>query len=217
MIGSSSLGIGFGRRSRANRSILEETVERDLRECFQRGNCAAIVCDPYQLHGTITRLQKQGLLIRELSQTVGNTTAFSQSLYDAIKGRNLQMYAAADLRTMAMNAVAVETGRGSRLAKEKSSKKIDGVIALAMAAHTAIAVGQGGFHQVTVLGYGPSPAPATSFGEASQARIAAHNNAVAVAEPAPPSPVFTENPGISPAAPDKPPSLPLAPIYEGDD
>ena len=136
-----------------------------------RGDCLRSVSAPRH----ITRLQKQGLPIRELSQTVGKTTAFSQSLYDAIKGRNLQMYAAADLRTMAMNAVAVETGCGWRLAKEKSSKKIDGVIALAMAVDTAIAVGQGVFIRSRSSATVPRlPRPHRSRLEASQARIAAH-------------------------------------------
>jgi hypothetical protein len=128
---------------------LEETVERDLRECHRRGKCAAIVADPYQMHGSITRLQKMGLPIREVPQTVGNTTAFSQSLYDAIKGRTLSMYPAADLREQALNAVAVETGRGWRLAKEKTSRKIDGVVALAMAVHELI-------EQLAKPDYGPT-------------------------------------------------------------
>jgi phage terminase large subunit-like protein len=128
---------------------LEETVERDLRQCHRRGNCLAIVADPYQMHGSITRLAKAGLPIRELPQTVGNTTGFSQSLYDAIKGRTLVMYPAADLREQALNAVAVETGRGWRLAKEKTSRKIDGVIALAMAVHELI-------EQLAKPDYGPT-------------------------------------------------------------
>jgi phage terminase large subunit-like protein len=117
---------------------LEETVERDLRECHGRGHCAAIVVDPYQMHGSITRLQKAGLPIREIPQTQPNTAAFSQSLYDALKGRNLVMYPSRDLREEALNAVAVETGRAWRLAKEKASRKIDAVVALAMCVHACI-------------------------------------------------------------------------------
>jgi hypothetical protein len=117
---------------------LEETVERDLRECYRRGHCVAIVCDPYQMHGSITQLQKAGLPITEVAQTVSNTTAFSQALYDALKGRSLRMYYAADLREQALNVVALETGRGWRLAKEKTSRKIDAIVAMAMAVHTLI-------------------------------------------------------------------------------
>jgi hypothetical protein len=117
---------------------IENTIEAYLIEQYRRGGIRAIVCDPYQLHRSITTLQRAGLPIRELPQTVGSTTAFSQALFDAIKGRNLRMYFAANLREQALNAVAVETGRGWRLAKEKASRKIDGMVALAMAVHTAI-------------------------------------------------------------------------------
>jgi hypothetical protein len=91
------------------------------------------------MHRSITTLQKAGLPIHELPQTIGNTTAFSQALYDSLKGRTLRMYYAADLREQALNAVAVEAGRGWRLAKEKASRKIDAIVALAMAVHLAIA------------------------------------------------------------------------------
>jgi phage terminase large subunit-like protein len=64
------------------------------------------------------------------------------------------MYPALDLREQALNAVAVESSRGWRLAKEKSSKKIDAIVALAMACHEAITAGNlspqfgtGVFHQ----------------------------------------------------------------------
>jgi hypothetical protein len=38
----------------------------------------------------------------------------------------------------ALNAVAVETGRGWRLAKEKASRKIDGIVALSFACLDAV-------------------------------------------------------------------------------
>jgi phage terminase large subunit-like protein len=120
---------------------LELTVEQDLRECHRRGNCAAIVADPYQMHGSIMRLQKAGLPIRELNQSQASTTQFSQALFDAIRGKNLRMYVAPELREMALNAVALETPRGFRLAKERTSRKVDGVVALAMAIFTAIEEG----------------------------------------------------------------------------
>ena len=43
------------------------------------------------------------------------------------------MYPDAELRRHALNAVAVNSGRGWRLAKEKSSRKIDGLAALSFA------------------------------------------------------------------------------------
>ena len=47
------------------------------------------------------------------------------------------MYQAPDLKEHVLNAVLVESARGIRLAKEKSSKKIDGAVALAMALWSA--------------------------------------------------------------------------------
>jgi phage terminase large subunit-like protein len=120
---------------------LELTIETYLLEAHRRGQVQAIVADPYQLHRSITTLQRAGLPIRELPQTQGNVTAFGQALYDLIKGRNLRMYPATDLREQALNAVAVESSRGWRLAKEKTSKKIDAIVALAMACHEAIGTG----------------------------------------------------------------------------
>jgi phage terminase large subunit-like protein len=117
---------------------IELTIEAWLLDCHRRGQVRAIVCDPFQLHRSITTLQRMGLPIRELPQTVGNVTAFGQALYDAIQGGTLRMYPSPELRTQALNAVAIEGARGWKIAKEKSSKKIDGLVALAMAAYTAI-------------------------------------------------------------------------------
>src|SRR5205823_2745530 len=54
------------------------------------------------------------------------------------RNRNLVVYRDSDLRQHALNAVAVETGRGWRLAKEKAARKIDGVVALSFACLDAV-------------------------------------------------------------------------------
>ena len=117
---------------------LELTIEAWLLEQYARGRVQAIVVDPYQMHRSITTLQRRGLPIRELPQTSGNIQAFGQALFDAIQGRNLVMYPSPELRQQALNAVAVEGSRGWKIAKEKTSKKIDAIVALAMATHAAI-------------------------------------------------------------------------------
>ena len=61
-----------------------------------------------------------------------------QALFDLLNGRALRLYAADDLRQQALNTVAVETPRGWRLAKEKAAKKIDAIVALAIACVAAI-------------------------------------------------------------------------------
>jgi phage terminase large subunit-like protein len=59
-------------------------------------------------------------------------------LFDLLKGRNLRLYCSQELRAQALATVAVESARGFRIAKEKSAKKIDAIVALAMACVAAI-------------------------------------------------------------------------------
>ena len=78
----------------------------------------------------------------EFAQTVSNLTEASSNLYELIKGRSLRVYPDADIRLAVSRAVALETSRGWRIAKEKASHKIDVVVALAQAALGAT-LGQG--------------------------------------------------------------------------
>lgn len=68
------------RPSQTNPLDLEATIETDLRELSQRHHLAAIYCDPYQLHRSITTLQAAGLRIEEFPQSVPNTTRMGQVL-----------------------------------------------------------------------------------------------------------------------------------------
>jgi hypothetical protein len=69
-------------------------------------------------------------------------TEASLNLFELVKGRNLIVYADADIRLAISRTVAIETARGWRIAKEKQSHKIDVVIALAQAALGAVRQGQ---------------------------------------------------------------------------
>jgi phage terminase large subunit-like protein len=117
---------------------LEATIESYLRELHARYRVKAIVCDPYQLHRSITTLASAGLPIREFPQTVDRTTRMGQALFDLLTGRNLSLYSAPDLREQALSTVAVESVRGFRIAKERAAKKIDAIVALAMACVAAL-------------------------------------------------------------------------------
>jgi hypothetical protein len=117
---------------------LEATIESYLRQVCQQYRVHRIICDPYQLHRSIMTLKVAGLPIEEFPQTTANTVRMGQSLYDLLKGRNLAVYPDAELREQALNAVAIENPAGYRLAKEKASKKIDGIVALAMACVAAL-------------------------------------------------------------------------------
>jgi phage terminase large subunit-like protein len=117
---------------------IEATIEEFVRELHERYDLASVLCDPYQLHRSITTLQAAGLPIAEFPQTTSNTTRMGQGLFDLLQGRNLRLYPSEALRGQALNTIAVETPRGWRIAKEKASKKIDAVVALAMAVTAAL-------------------------------------------------------------------------------
>ena len=76
--------------------------------------------------------------MQEFPQSPGNMTEASQHFYELVRGRNLITYPDADIRLAISRAVAVETARGMRIAKDKQTHKIDVVIALAMAALAAV-------------------------------------------------------------------------------
>jgi hypothetical protein len=146
---------------------LEATIETYLRELHTRFRIGAIACDPWQMARSIATLKHAGLPIRELPQTTGSTTAFGQALFDALKGRNLVMYPDAELRQQALNTVAIESTRGWRIAKEKSSRKIDAIVALAMAVLAAVETEPGfdwrsipGMTSAVTWGDGPPIPPA---------------------------------------------------------
>ncbi len=61
-----------------------------------------------------------------------------QALYDAIIGKTIRHYNDPVLNEHVKNAVAIETPRGFRLAKEKTSRKIDASVALSMAHYGAL-------------------------------------------------------------------------------
>jgi hypothetical protein len=116
----------------------ERTIDATLRELMCRFAVRGVFYDPYQMAATAQRLQAAGVPMREFPQTVGNLTEVGTNLFDLIKGRGLVVYPDKDMRLAISRAIAVETGRGWRISKEKQSHKIDVVVALAMAAHAAI-------------------------------------------------------------------------------
>lgn len=74
----------------------------------------------------------------EYPQTVPNLTEIGQNLYDLVEYSNIVLYECKDLRFEASCAIGKDTGRGLRVVKEKSSQKIDQIVALAMASIDAV-------------------------------------------------------------------------------
>jgi phage terminase large subunit-like protein len=116
----------------------EATIEASLRELCRHFIARAIRFDPWQMQAVAQRLRAAGLPMIEFPQSVPNLTEASTNLYEIIKNQNLIAYADPDIRLAMSRAVALETSRGWRITKEKTSHKIDVVVALGMAALGAV-------------------------------------------------------------------------------
>jgi phage terminase large subunit-like protein len=90
------------------------------------------------MHATAQRLTTAGVAMEEFPQSSPNLTEASQNLFELFKGRNIVVYADAEIRLAISRAIAIETSRGWRIAKDKQSHKIDVVIALGMACLAAL-------------------------------------------------------------------------------
>jgi phage terminase large subunit-like protein len=112
-------------------------VEEYLRALCAHYHVLRIVVDPYQAASLIQRLAAEGLSIQEFPQTPANLTRAGQALYDALTQRAITLYADAELRQQALNTVAIESERGFRIAKHTAARKIDAIVALAMACAAA--------------------------------------------------------------------------------
>lgn len=117
---------------------IEDTIEAYLEDLRRRFRVRRILADPFQLHRSITSLRKRGSPIYEYPQTSANMTAAGQTLFELLNGRNLRLYPSDELRAQALNTVALESSRGWRIAKEKTTRKIDAITALAVACRNAI-------------------------------------------------------------------------------
>lgn len=149
---------------------LEETIEAYLRDLHGRYSVAEMLADPYQLHRSITTLQGAGLPIREFPQTTANVTRMGQALFDLLNGKNLRIYPAEDLRIHALNTVAIESSRGWRIAKEKASRKIDAIVALAMACVAAIQYGKPSTEGIESFARPAEDDPFTQLGDSGGGR-----------------------------------------------
>jgi phage terminase large subunit-like protein len=108
--------------------------------------------DPYQMQASAQRLRQAGINMVEFPQSLPNLTSASQNLYELIKAQNLVAYPDPDLRLAVQRSIAVENARGWRIAKEKSSHKIDVVVALAMAALAVVEKGEQGRMRMGAIG-----------------------------------------------------------------
>jgi phage terminase large subunit-like protein len=116
----------------------EATIEATILELARRFSVQAVRYDPYQMQASAQRLRQRGIPVYEQPQTTSFLTEAGTNLYDLIRGRGLVTYHDDAIRLAIARSVAVEGTRGWRIAKEKTSHKIDVVVALAMAAHACV-------------------------------------------------------------------------------
>ncbi len=120
---------------------LDGTIGEFLRELHRTYSLQEVRYDPYQMHDLSTRLRSEGLPMVEYPQSVPNLTAMGQNLFELVKDGNLVLYPDEFMRTCASHAIALQSSRGWRIAKEKTSFKIDVIVSLAMASLAAIEKG----------------------------------------------------------------------------
>jgi len=108
-----------------------EAVKNEILRLHENRQLAAVYYDPYQMASIGIELERAFVRVREFPQTNQRTEA-DQQLYDAVVGGGLAHPDNPDLNEHIRNAIAVESVRGFRLAKDKTSMKIDLAVALSM-------------------------------------------------------------------------------------
>ena len=116
----------------------EADVENTILDLKHRYRLREVRYDPWQMQASAQRLRAQGVNMVEFPQSLPNLTSASQNLFELIKAQGIVAYHDADIRLAIQRSVAIENPRGWRIAKEKSSHKIDVVVALAQAALAAV-------------------------------------------------------------------------------
>jgi hypothetical protein len=142
----------------------EATIEATVLDLRKRFWVRKVLFDPYQMVASAQRLARQGVKMEEFPQSVPNLTAASQNMYELLQGRTLQLYPNADIRLAMSRAIAIETSRGWRIAKEKQNHKIDVVIALAMSALASVRSPGESNYDSQYLGWSDTPSEVLTTG-----------------------------------------------------
>jgi phage terminase large subunit-like protein len=145
----------------------EATVERTVRDLCSRFAVRGVYYDPYQMASVSQRLAGAGVPMREYPQTEANLTAMGSNLFELVKGANLVTYPDDGIRLAMNRAIAKETPRGWKITKEKSSHKIDVIVALAMASLAAVEHSR--FETPATYDFGVITTPRHYFGDANEA------------------------------------------------
>jgi Terminase large subunit, ATPase domain len=142
----------------------EATIEATVLDLRKRFRLRKVLYDPYQMVASAQRLARQGVKMEEFAQSIPNLTAASQNLFEMLQGRTLILYPNADIRLAMSRAIAIETARGWRIAKEKQNHKIDVVIALAMSALASVRSPGESNYDSQYLGWSDTPSEVLTTG-----------------------------------------------------
>jgi len=105
-------------------------------------NISTVMYDPYQFHRSSIVMASKGLNMVRFDQTVQNTMAMSQNLFELFKTRGIEVYPEDELREHVIFAAAEDRGRGFRIVKDATSRRpVDGAVALAMACYDCVRKG----------------------------------------------------------------------------
>lgn len=116
----------------------EDTIEKFILELQQNYTLGPVFYDPYQFVRSAQVLWKQGVYMVEYTQSVPNGIKMTQHLTDLMRLNNLVLYEDEELRKEAVSVSLKEhLGKGYRITKDTANKKIDSIVALAMAALAA--------------------------------------------------------------------------------
>ena len=115
-----------------------DDVKRYLIELSKIYDIQSLYFDPYQAIQLSQDLRKENINMVELPQTQGNCIAFSQCLFNLIKGQGIIFYESEEIRLSLINCKVIYSTRGWRIVKKSGTKKIDLAISLAMASYGAV-------------------------------------------------------------------------------
>ena len=117
---------------------LEATIAETLRALMKRYRVVQVLYDPWQMEALAQQLRRERAPMEKLPQTPANLTACAQNLLELINARNIVLYPDKDMRLAASRVIASEMPRGWKIDKSKQSHKIDVIVALSMACHSAV-------------------------------------------------------------------------------
>ncbi|HWQ23892.1 MAG TPA: hypothetical protein VNK94_07300 [Gaiellaceae bacterium] len=117
------------------------TIERAVVDAHRRYPQLRVFVDPWQLKGSLGRLQAEGVYVREFTFSATSVARLSSILYELISAASLRVFEDAELEREILGLVVTQTAAGWRI-DHRAGAFSDRAIALALAAQEAVAMRQ---------------------------------------------------------------------------